>query len=202
MSDDEELIWFRTDTFIELRDSMAFVLEHLKKFPEDISSFRWSVFGSALALQGACVYQLYGHDTSGTAVLSERSRRKTMLHLNERSKDHFPTQRLADPMELLRRVSKPQETSNDFSTSWEKDDEDNCEHLINLRNEFVHFLPQGWSHCLVGYPTSLKSCWKIIRALLTFKLDYAHRVPADLHSDMLEICDAIDIELNRLEAEL
>ena len=193
--------WFRTDTYNELSDALLFTLQHLQSLPQNIESFRWTVVGSVLALQGACVHQLHGHDTTGTSTLAASSRRKVIDHLHERKKSPFPKERMATPIELLERVKLPEETANDFSKSWDGADAKNCEHFVMLRNEFMHFLPQGWSHCLVGFPDSLKSCWKIIRELLESPITYNHRLESDYLAKMMQTLDDIDREIFRLTSE-
>ena len=200
MEQEESEVWFRTDTFIEISDSLRFTEMMLARFPDDLASFKWVVLGSVLVLQGACIFQLDGHDTTLTSTLSDHSRKKIIEHLHNPTGKIFPNERLATPSELLSRVKQPHQTSNDFSSSWDSDDVANCEHLIMLRNEFIHFLPQGWSHCLVGFPASLSSCWKIVHVLLSSPIEYRHRVPEGLLQEMLARVDTVRVRIAELES--
>ncbi|WP_018998112.1 hypothetical protein [Hirschia maritima] len=170
--------WFRTDSYIELHDAIEFTHEHISRFPNDSASVRWAIIGSVLALQSACIYQLDGHDSTGTSVLDNKSQMKVCDWHNSDWSENYPKKRLASSKDLLERVQKTKETTTDFSQSWTNEDHKNCFYLIDLRNEFIHFIPQGWSHALNGLPAQLLSCWSIIDLLISSPILYQHRISA------------------------
>lgn len=194
--------WHTTDTYSELLDALDLTLEKLRELASKPSAFKWIVLGSVLTLQGACVFQLDGHDTTSTSTLTAESRKKVLDHLHNQIARPFPAERMASPIELVRRVSLPGETSNDFSMAWDRIDLSNCEYLVGLRNEFVHFLPQGWSICLNGFPQVLGSCWKIVGALLSAPIKYEHRLPTGFKNKALQGVQSVLVEIDRLEGSI
>ena len=173
-------IWYRTDIFEELNEAIKFSEAYLKRLTELHLDFRWCVIGSTMALQSALIYQLYGHDTSGTASLTKKSAQKSLEAISTQSFVNFPTQRLETPKLLLKKIT----STTDFKNRWDSLDIENCETIINFRNEFIHYLPQSWSIELSGAPALFTSCWTIIADLLQAPILYAHRVDEALLEDM------------------
>ncbi|MEO1101129.1 MAG: hypothetical protein AAFW65_04720 [Pseudomonadota bacterium] len=199
MDRSEDYVLFRTDTHQQLLDNIEFSLVQISSLRERHSAFSWSVIGSVLSLQGACIHQLDGNDTTQTAVLRKDSQKKVIAHLNDRSSGPFPRERLAEPLELLRRIAAGGNTQADFSSSWSETDKENIERLVMLRNEFVHFLPQGWSVALDGYPDMLTSCWSVISKLIRTPVAYSHRLPESVATILTGKTDEILVEIRKLE---
>jgi hypothetical protein len=117
------------------------------------SQWKWLIIGAHDALQGALVCAIA--DSTRTNVLSEKSARKMLEWLEDRSKD-YPGEFLANFGSLMKRAAI------EISTMDAKD----LKKLHFLRNELSHFTPKGWSIELAGLPRLIDVALKLVERLM------------------------------------
>jgi hypothetical protein len=100
--------------------------------------WKWTIVAAHNAAQGAIVCSV--QDTAGTNILRKKSRAEKIDWLNNLSGPE-PKEFLADFKELLALYKKQ------YPDHGITDEQTKCLHKLNdeLRNNFVHFTPQGWS---------------------------------------------------------
>jgi len=127
-------------------DLVETIVPLLKQHP---SYWKWTIIAAHSGLQGAMVCAL--SDTSGVSVLNEKSARKwNKWYLHK--KGDWPEERLADFNVLLTRCQENgymQGQPLKLGSSQLADIERLHEHF---RNNFVHFVPKGWSIERGGLP--------------------------------------------------
>jgi hypothetical protein len=166
--------WFRTDQHRELVDAAEFTVEQTARLPST-PAWRWVIVGSVLSFQGACVCGLSGEDTSGTNILKKHQRAKYLEWLNNPAGPE-PPKDLPGPMALLLRVCDAAELPSPNTVTCTEAERSDVEKLVNFRNQFAHFLPQGWSLEVTGLPRMITACWGIIYQLCIERPTFLHRV--------------------------
>ena len=155
--DDSEGDWLHTDEQEELVSVAEFCAANARLDPPDLNSWRWLIIGSVLALQGAFVNALLTTDTSQSAVFQHPERYYAWL--SDPKGNPQPRDRLASTRELLERAKD----CDLFDPSTET--ERRIKQLIDLRDDFIHFTPKGWSIEVSGLPEMLLDCWNLIASL-------------------------------------
>lgn len=169
---------------LDEREDVINALEHAaqtaKTLDEHPLNWKWVIIAVHNALQGALVCTLSG--THGTGALSNNSM-KEMWEWFEVSrtdpKTTYPNEWLAPPFELYQRAKKQdymgEYDGTPLQTTTEQDDD--VERLNNLRRDFMHFTPKGWSIETAGLPRIVLNAIAIIETLLlshpanTFRLE-------------------------------
>jgi hypothetical protein len=122
--------------------------------------WKWMIVGAQSAVQGAMVCALI--DTTGTSVLTKRSAAETLDWLEDRSdaRGDQPDQRLADFASLFGRCL---ENGLKLSESQIRD----IRRLHRyFRNNFAHFMPQGWSIEKEGLPRIIGAALEAVEQLM------------------------------------
>jgi hypothetical protein len=159
---------------------------------DDLSQWRWVIISSVLALQGASVCTLSGFDTSGRLMLTEASQKAVTNWLDAKSRTPYPSERLATPKELVRRISDPETLPSPFTVPVSRDELADVDLLVDLRNEFIHFTPKVWSLELSGLPRLNHSAWVIVSRMIRPESTFSHRMEkaeaAELQAVASELC--------------
>ncbi len=166
---------------INALEHAAHTVETLEKHPLD---WKWVIIAIHNALQGALVCTLSG--THGTGALNDKSMQKMWEWFEASRTDsnaHYPKEWLAPLFELYERAKK-QDYMGEFGgqplNTTEEQDED-VKRLNNLRRNFMHFTPKGWSIETAGLPRITLNATTIIETLLlshpanTFRFDPEHK---------------------------
>ncbi|MGC2587743.1 MAG: hypothetical protein WA445_15935 [Pseudolabrys sp.] len=127
-------------------DLLALCVPFLDREP---SYWKWAIISAHASLQGAMVCAL--RDTSGVSILDRQSGREMIRWHNGEIEKH-PEEKLADFNLLLKRCCKGRHMQGQalkLSSSQLRD----IERLHKeFRNNFAHFIPQGWSIEKAGLP--------------------------------------------------
>ena len=186
--------WLTVDEATDVVASLRHTFHLLKLVPTDLAVWKWVILSVHSALQGAMVCHLSGTANLGClSALSadawlnwhERDRRGEInwidLGINEFGRpslkpatkaDCPPREYLAKPSELFERLRMPNkrresgvgeilQISGAQRRAFKKLDE--------LRNQFTHFSPMGWSIEIAGLPTM---CSEILSVIRLIELDY------------------------------
>jgi hypothetical protein len=154
-----EVQWFRTDEKKEAFEALKFANNLVDEVKADPYYWKWVIIAVHGAMQATLVLALTG--STQLRVLSEKSKKEVA----EREEG---VRKLADFMDLYRMVkrkgdmeifvhSKPLQASNemDRDVAW----------VHEMRNNFMHFLPSGWSIPIEPLPLALGNCVSIISFL-------------------------------------
>ena len=155
------------------REDVINALEHAAQTAKTLDkcplNWKWVIIAVHNALQGALVCTLSG--TDGTGALNKKSMR-AMRDWFEKSRNNPqllpPDERLAVPIELYDRAKKPdymgQFGGAPLKTTKEQDND--VKRLNDLRRDFAHFTPKGWSIQSAGLPRIVLNAIAIIEKLL------------------------------------
>lgn len=154
--------WLRTDEKQELISSVRMVHKMLNSTSDDLEYWKWVLIALHNAMQGAMVLSLRGGNN--LRVMPDKLAAK-WLEAYEKGKQ-MPPEKLDSFPGLYKKV-KDNEVMGLFihSRALPQDPEldRSIEVLLVLRNQFIHFTPQGWSIELSGMPSI---CVKILEAIL------------------------------------
>jgi hypothetical protein len=151
--------WLRTDEVEEFIGALEFSAELLGSVSNDPMRWKWAIISLHNAFQGACVCALRGADTMGISVLDKESGAAMWhwLEVESRKQGHGPPpkEKLAKTLELYNRVQRPDYLANPLKV--DRDRDRRIRKLNSLRNEFIHFVPKGFSVELGGMPAIVES---------------------------------------------
>lgn len=174
-------IWVHTDEAEDVAGSLRHVLRSAQLVSEDPQAWKWVALGLHSAVQGACVCHL----TTSAAPLGAVTKQSTKEWINyfedsrtNRQAKAPKTYLMALPA-LLKAVRKPHSagdrsnvagiTITDSELSWL------CRFHQNIRNQFVHFEPMGWSIEVSGIPEIAKLVSRIIHEMLNVGYAFRHQ---------------------------
>lgn len=156
--------WLRTDEQLEVISSLRMVLRSLESVSEDIEHWKWVVIALHNAAQGAMVLSLRaGNDFR---VMSDKMAKKCdQAHRESRA---WPKAKMDSFPNLYKKVQS-QEVMGFYVHSKplpSDTDRDRCvTKLLDLRNSFIHFMPQGWSLEVSGLPKICETTLEMIQFL-------------------------------------
>jgi hypothetical protein len=161
--------WLETDEFQETVLSLQLTSEQLSNLAKtgNLHYWTWVIVCLHNALQGFMVLALRG--TNNINVLTKDCA-KEWLAAYERGDGQYPEQKLDNFLNLYKKVksgrmkmyvnSQPLKPSGMQGRSVKK--------LNAFRNDFIHFVPKGWSIEVSGLPQIVDDCLNII-SFLAFK---------------------------------
>jgi hypothetical protein len=150
--------WVRFDQYEDVlasTDLLALVAPSLREQP---SSWKWMIIAAHNGLQGALVCAI--RDTSGTNVLKERSAKAKLTWLANPAGTP-PHERLDDFIPLLKKYRKKYPCCGTIQQLRQI-------HKLHseFRNNFVHFVPKGWSIELAMLPAIIRTGLDLIEAAM------------------------------------
>ena len=165
-------VWVSTDEAEDVAGSIRHVLREARFVAEDPQAWKWVALGLHSALQGACVCHLIWSAPPLGAVTSRNA--EEWIEYLEDSRTNPQARRpktylMALP-DLLKAVRKPRSAGDrsnlagiaisDSELSWL------CNFHEQIRNQFVHFEPRGWSIEVSGIPEIAKFVSRVIQEIL------------------------------------
>ena len=179
--------WLRTDEIEEFIDALEHAAMFARQLTDDVKAWKWLIIALHSALQGACVCALRGgHDTTGVDVLTSQSREERLHWLQVASRENpcAPApeeQRLASLLGLFTRVRKPTCLPRPYTLNACEDMVDDVTKLNSLRNDFIHFIPGGFSLEVSSLPRIVTHAVEAIKHLAVeqptfgYQLEQSHR---------------------------
>ena len=136
--------YIRTDECHDVLASLEHCSLSLRQARQSDRSWKWVILSLHSALQGAMVCHL-----SGTAQLGALTKKeaKKWLERHEKKEDHAPRYYVASATELFFRLSCPSSRieSGGEIIAVTSQQRKSFKRLHDLRNDFTHFSPNGWS---------------------------------------------------------
>ncbi|MFL9814555.1 hypothetical protein D7241_14980 [Stutzerimonas sp. VN223-3] len=154
--------WLRTDEKQEFISSVRMVHQMLTSVRDDLEYWKWVVIALHNAMQGAMVMSLRAGNN--LRVMPDALAAKC-LKAHEAGKQ-WPPERLDHFPNLYEKVKNNEIMSfyvHSQALPQDPELDRSIEVLLELRNQFIHFTPQGWSIELSGMPSI---CTKILEAAL------------------------------------
>jgi len=156
--------WLRTDEAQQAVLALQTANEQLPRVTANPHHWQWVIIGLHNALQGFMVLALRG--TNGLNVLTDECA-KEWLAAYERGDDKYPEPKLDKFLKLYKKIKsdrmKMYVNSQLFKPSGTQGR--SIRKLNSLRNEFIHFVPKGWSLEVSGLPQIVDDCLAIISFL-------------------------------------
>ena len=156
--------WLRTDETLEAVSSLEMVATSLQNVQNDWYQWKWAVLALHNSLQGFMVLALRG----GNGLNCLRDDIAEDWLRGYRANEKLPKEKLDRVLNLYKKIKNPKRMrfyvhSKPFKPSGTQGK--NVKKLNQLRNEFVHFLPKGWSLEITGLPIISLDCLRIIEFL-------------------------------------
>jgi len=155
--------WLRTDEREESVSALAMMRDSTANVVEDIYQWKWVIIAAHNALQGFMVLAL--RNGNNLTVMPEKLAGKWLEAY--RAEKPLPEERLDSFPNLYKKIkSKDMEflVSSKRFQSLEAHDRA-VDKMIYLRNDFIHFVPRGWSIEVSGLPEICQRIIEIIRFL-------------------------------------
>ncbi|MEM1236481.1 MAG: hypothetical protein AAGI10_05870 [Pseudomonadota bacterium] len=154
-----------TNEFEDVIHSLIIVKDAVQKTQNAPLFWKVAIIHTHAALQGSCVCLLTR--TDGTGAMTQKVEKDMWekyygvtegVSNLDRPEIRYPTPRVADLGDLLKRLPKDIRPSIPSEVPRKKpwNAETDLRLLINLRNEFMHFPPQGWTIEVSGMPRVLR----------------------------------------------
>ena len=165
MTDDkfenEKGVWFRTDETKEAINSLMMVEEKLSSVCENLYDWKWVIIALHNSLQGFMVLALRG--TNSLAVLTKKSS-EDWIRAYENGLTPKSIAMLDSYLNLYKKVKSDQMMHFVISQPLEPSAEQSwiVKKLNRLRNNFIHFQPQGFSLEVSGMPGIVENCLDVI----------------------------------------
>jgi hypothetical protein len=173
--------WIQTDEAEDVAGSIRHIIRAAQFVGEDAQAWKWVAMALHSALQGACVCHLA---TTATPVgsVTERNAREWLAYFeasrtNPSAKP--PKTHLMGLPDLLKAVRKPYsagDRSNAVGIAISESELSWLRHFHeDIRNQFAHFEPMGWSIEVSGTPQIATLVARIIGEVLQIGYGFRHQ---------------------------
>jgi hypothetical protein len=186
--------YLQTDEKEDLISSLKLVQVSADLCQGDVQFWKWVLVGTHSSLQAAIVFHLgFGNDL----LVAKPAHAKKWLAAYRGGND-YPDMHMDYFLELFDKA-KTQAILGNRLRSTESQDK-SVERLLAFRNEFVHFMPKGWSIELAGLPEICIDALRLIEDLAANALSYRweDEDQAARFSELLSCCFT---SLSRLQAQ-
>ena len=131
--------WLRTDEKEDLISSLKMIDVAVRSLPADEQMWKWVVISTHAAVQGMFVVRLESGDSF--EVSKPKGVEKWLAaHRGDRN---YPELKMDYFTELYGKVKSGKVQGFNFQPNSTRDE--NITRLNSLRNDFIHFMPKGWS---------------------------------------------------------
>ncbi|MFY1055112.1 hypothetical protein ACOQNP_26150 [Ectopseudomonas khazarica] len=188
--------WLRTDEKQEFISSVRMVRTSLAAARQDLEHWKWAVIALHNAMQGAMVMALRG--SNNLRVMPEKLAMKCLEAHN--AGKPCPKERLDSFLNLYEKVRIDEVMSlyiHSRALPQDAELDQNIERVLSLRNQFIHFTPQGWSIEVSGMPNICNSVLRAIYFLCweSGNITWYHSEIADQARQEVESAMALSQEL-------
>lgn len=160
----QEDIFFRTDERSEAYNALKKSIQFLDETNEELYNWKWFLISLHNCLQAYMILALKG--SSSLSVMKKEHVRK-WLHSYE-TNGRYPKVQMDNFLNLFNKIQSDvmmKYTDSNFFVSTEQISTSIYE-LNNLRNNFIHYMPKGWSLNISGLPSLGLDIVKVLKFLL------------------------------------
>lgn len=173
--------WIRTDEAKDVAGSIRHVIRAAQFVAEDPLAWKWVVMALHSALQGACVCHLTT-TAAPVGAVTERNANEWLTYFEASRSDANakpPKTQLMGLPDLLRAVRRPSSAGDGSDVAGVAISESELNWLLRfhkeIRNQFAHFEPMGWSIEVSGVPEIAKLVARIIEDILRIGWAFRHQ---------------------------
>lgn len=151
--------WMRTDEREDILSSLKLFIDSQKNVVDDDSYWKWSIISLHSAVQSAMAFHL---SFSNDLLVMTQTDAEAWLtaHYNETA---YPVTQMDSFLNLYKKIKANPILGYKFEPNGQKGR--SIKTLNTLRNEFIHFMPKGWSIELSGMPSIFRDCLNIVSEL-------------------------------------
>ena len=151
--------WLRTDESEDAIISMTVVAETAPRVLDDIAYWKWTIISLHSAFQSAMVmYLSLGDDL----LVMRQEDAESWLAAHDKG-EPYPETMMDGFLNLYRKLKATERAGYSFRPNGTQGS--SIKKLNSFRNEFVHFMPKGWSIEMTGMPSICKDCLDVIAEL-------------------------------------
>lgn len=155
-------LWLRTDETIEAISALEMLAETAPSLTEDNYRWKWVIIIIHNALQGFMVLSL----RHGNGLLALKDKIAEQCLKAYREGDQYPLEKLDNFLNLYKKIKNDRIRMANGRIFKATPAHDRAVKKLNeLRNEFIHFVPKGWSLGLTNLPEICLRCLEIIEFL-------------------------------------
>jgi len=156
-------LWLRTDETEEAISGLEMLAETAPSLIADPYRWKWVIISTHNALQGFMVLAL--RHGNGLLALKDEIAAQWLKAYREGGK--YPVEKLDNFLNLYKKVKSDRMLCYGHSEKFKATPNHNrsVKKLNELRNEFIHFVPKGWSLELTGLPEICLDCLDVIEFL-------------------------------------
>lgn len=148
--------WLRTDEREDILASLRMVASSCEAVVHDLTAWKWIVVGTHSTLQGTMALHLgFGNDL----LVASSEDAAAWLDAHENGAP-YPAMMMDDFLSLYKKLKKHDILGYRFKPNGTQGG--NIRKLSRFRNQFIHFMPQGWSIELSGMPAICIDCLDIV----------------------------------------
>lgn len=175
-------IWLRTDELTESVNALDAFFSNLCRAKNDPYFWKWVIITLHNSVQGFMVCALRG--TNNLAVLSPKAA-KEWMEAYERQKP-YPGEELDDFLNLYKKIKGNYMIQYVHSQKFVPRGQQggSIKKLNSFRNNFIHFVPKGWSIEVGGFP---RICEDVV-AIIDFLVARSGNVRFYLRKDVKDKC--------------
>jgi hypothetical protein len=173
--------YVRTDEAEDVAASLRHVLACRQLTSSDPHAWKWVVLALHSALQGACVCHLVT-TASPVGAVTEKNAGEWLRFIEASRTDpdaKRPRTSLLPLSDLLKRIRKPYSAGDRSNTDGIPISDAELNWLLrfhnDLRNQFVHFEPMGWSLEVSGIPDLARLIARILGDILNLGWAFRHQ---------------------------
>lgn len=178
--------WLRTDEREDAIASLKLYVDAVSKVNSDIVYWKWAIISLHSAVQSLMAFHLgFGNDL----LVMPQEDAETWLKAHE-SGAAYPETKMDSFLNLYKKIKKHEVLGFKFIPTGQQGG--SIKRLNWFRNEFVHFMPKGWSIEMSGMPSICLDNLNIMKSLNDgpVGMRWEDEKQADLFSGLLT--DAID----------
>ena len=167
--------YLRTNEYDDVLGSIRHAIVCSRLVENDPQAYKWGILALHSALQGACVCHLVDSIAPLGVVYNQQ---EWIDYFNNRDENKRPKTKLKSLPELLNALQNS-DTYKNGKIEISKKEYDRLKYFNDkIRNQFVHFEPQGWSLEISGLPDFACLIAKIIKEIHSKGYAFCH-----LHDD-------------------
>ena len=151
--------FLRTDEREDLISSLKLVRISAQRAETDLQYWKWILIGTHSALQAAIVFHLsFGNDL----LVAKPAHANRWLNAY-RGNGSYPDMHMDYFLDLYRKAGSVEVLGFRLPTTETQDA--SVQRLLEFRNDFIHFMPKGWSIELAGLPDICIDSLNVVSAL-------------------------------------
>jgi len=152
-------IWLRTDENEDAIASLKLYVDAVSKVHSDIVYWKWAIVSLHSAVQSLMAFHLgFGNDL----LVMTQDDAEAWLETHE-SGAEYPETKMDSFLNLYKKIKKHEILGFKFSPTGQQGG--SIKRLNWFRNEFVHFMPKGWSIEMSGMPSICLDNLNIMKSL-------------------------------------